>query len=350
MTVKVLIVDDSGFFRRRVSEILSEDPFIEVVGFAVDGKDAIAKVAELKPNVVTMDIEMPVMDGITATKEIMSKSPLPILMFSSLTTDGAKATLDALEAGAVDFLPKRFEDISKDRDEAKKLLCERVRAVVRSKASTSNTAVSQKRKPLVSKRITSSRTVRATKIKLLAIGTSTGGPVALQQVLTQLPANFPVPIILIQHMPSTFTQAFSQRLDKLCAINVKQADDGDIIEAGTAYLAPGGKQMLLTGSNVRPKIQIKDGEKGLTYKPSVDVTFTSVANIFPNETLAIILTGMGADGRDGAVLLNEKGSTIWAQDEASCVVYGMPAAVADAGIVDKVLTLSDIGNTINSWF
>ncbi len=343
MSVKVLIVDDSGFFRRRVSEILSEDPLIEVVGFAVDGKDAIAKVSELKPNVVTMDIEMPVMDGITATKEIMSKFPLPILMFSSLTTDGAKATLDALEAGAVDFLPKRFEDISKDRDEAKKLLCERVRAVVRSQSSIS-------KKTLVTNRIQTSRTTRATKIKLLAIGTSTGGPVALQQVLTQLPADFPAPIILVQHMPATFTQAFSKRLDNLCAINVKQADDGDIIEAGTAYLAPGGKQMLLTGSSLRPKIQIKDGEKGLTYKPSVDVTFTSVANIYPNETLAIILTGMGADGRDGAILLNKKGSTIWAQDEASCVVYGMPAAVAEAGIVDKVLTLSDIGNSINSWF
>ncbi|VAW92986.1 Chemotaxis response regulator protein-glutamate methylesterase CheB [hydrothermal vent metagenome] len=350
MTVKVLIVDDSGFFRRRVSEILSEDPLIEVAGFAVDGKDAIAKVAELKPDVITMDIEMPIMDGITATKEIMSKSPLPILMFSSLTTDGAKATLDALEAGAVDFLPKRFEDISKDRDEAKKLLCERVRAVVRSKVSVGKLFSKSKIPKPVTKGVTTTRTNRRVgKIKLLAIGTSTGGPVALQQVLTQLPANFPVPIILIQHMPSTFTQAFSQRLDKLCEINVKQADDGDIIEAGTAYLAPGGKQMLLTGSSLRPKIQIKDGEKGLTYKPSVDVTFNSVANVFPNETLAIILTGMGADGRDGAVLLNKKGSTIWAQDEASCVVYGMPAAVAEAGIVDKVLTLSDIGSSINNW-
>ncbi|MFV1984954.1 MAG: chemotaxis response regulator protein-glutamate methylesterase [Thiohalomonadales bacterium] len=348
MTVRVLIVDDSGFFRRRVSEILSEDPLIEVVGFAVDGKDAISKVKELKPNVVTMDIEMPLMDGITATREIMSQCPLPILMFSSLTTDGAKATLDALEAGAVDFLPKRFEDISKDRNEAKKLLCERVKAVVRSRPK-----VTTKPKNDISVTTKQNKTKKINKpgnIKLLAIGTSTGGPVALQKVLTQLPANFPVPIILVQHMPSTFTLAFSQRLDKLCAIHVKQADDGDDLQPGTAYLAPGGKQMLLTGSNARPKIKIRDGDQGLTYKPSVDVTFASVAGIYPAETLAIILTGMGADGRKGSVLLNQKGSTIWAQDEASCVVYGMPAAVAEAGILDKVLSLSDIGNSINNWF
>jgi two-component system chemotaxis response regulator CheB len=356
MTVRVLIVDDSGFFRRRVSEILSEDPLIEVVGFAVDGKDAIEKVKELKPDVVTMDIEMPVMDGITATRTLMSQNPLPILMFSSLTTDGAKATLDALEAGAVDFLPKRFEDISKDRDVAKKLLCERVKSVVRSRVSrTVVTRAKNVTKPTLNSiskttHSTIKRSINSKKIKLLAIGTSTGGPVALQQVLTQLPENFPVPIILVQHMPSTFTPAFSQRLDKLCAIRVKQADDGDILEPGIAYLAPGGKQMMLTGTSSKPKVQIKDGDQNLTYKPSVDVTFTSIAAIFPGETLAIIMTGMGADGRDGAVLLNQKGSTIWAQDEASCVVYGMPAAIAEAGIADKVLPLEEIGNSINNWF
>jgi len=354
MTVRVLIVDDSGFFRRRVSEILSEDPLIEVIGFAVDGKDAIEKVKELKPNVVTMDIEMPVMDGITATREIMSQFPLPILMFSSLTTDGAKATLDALEAGAVDFLPKRFEDISKDRDEAKRLLCQRVKAVVSSSVRVTRSKITSKpnvtTSSITATRSSVSKSRRSKTTKLLAIGTSTGGPVALQQVLTKLPADFPVPIILVQHMPSTFTPAFSERLDKLCAIKVKQADDGDILEAGTAYLAPGGKQMLLTGSSSRPKILIQDGDQNLTYKPSVDITFTSVANVFPNETLAIILTGMGADGRDGAVLLNQQGSTIWAQDEETCVVYGMPAAVAEAGILDKVLPLSSFASSISSWF
>jgi len=352
MTVRVLIVDDSGFFRRRVSEILSEDPSIEVVGFAVDGKDAIEKVKELKPNVVTMDIEMPVMDGITATRTLMSQCPLPILMFSSLTTDGAKATLDALEAGAVDFLPKRFEDISKDREEAKKLLCDRVKAVVRSRVSSLGNKSAVRPKPVVATknaRSTVLRTAKSKNTKLLAIGTSTGGPIALQQVLTQLPANFPLPIILVQHMPSTFTPAFSQRLDKLCAIHVKQADDGDVLQAGTAYLAPGGKQMMLVGNSSNAKLQIKDGDQSLTYKPSVDITFSSIASVFPGETLAIIMTGMGADGRDGSVLLNQKGSTVWAQDEASCVVYGMPAAIAEAGIADKILPLADIGRSITSW-
>ncbi len=363
MAVRVLVVDDSGFFRRRVTEILDSDPLIEVIGSAQNGEEAVAQTAKLKPDVITMDIEMPVLDGISATRKIMASTPTPIIMFSSLTTDGARATLDALDAGALDFLPKRFEDIAKDKEEAKKLLCERVRSLARqpvSRISSRPTA----RAPAPSGSapgITSShkptspvarpagmprRGMAKGGIKLLAIGTSTGGPVALQKVLTVLPANFPVPILLVQHMPGTFTPAFAQRLNQACAIEVRHAENGDVLKPGVAYLAPGGKQMLLEGRAGNPTIKVVESEPNLTYKPSVDITFRSITKIYPKETLAVVLTGMGADGREGARVLKQGGSTIWAQDEASCVVYGMPAAIVDAGLAEEVISLEHMGNSI----
>ncbi len=348
MSVRVLVVDDSGFFRRRVSEMLNADPLLEVVGMAENGQQAIDMAAELKPDVITMDIEMPVLDGISATRRIMQATPTPIIMFSSLTTDGAKPTLDALDAGAVDFLPKRFEDIATDREEAKRLLCQRVRDLgrkgrpLRRPVATTRATATAAARPAVS-----SARASGAPIKLLAIGTSTGGPVALQKVLTRLPANLPVPVLLIQHMPASFTPAFASRLDGQCAITVKEAENGDILKPGTAYLAPGGKQMKLEGRPGSARIQILESEPGLTYKPSVDLAFTSIANVYPRETLAVVLTGMGADGREGAKILKQKGSEIWAQDEASCVVYGMPAAVVDAGLAARVLDIDEFGEQIS---
>lgn len=357
MPVSVLVVDDSGFFRRRVKEILDADAGIEVIGMAENGEQAIAEVKKLKPDVVTMDIEMPVMDGITATRNIMQQCPTSIIMFSSLTTDGAKSTLDALEAGALDFLPKRFEDISKDREEAKQLLCQRVKslgskrpaAAVRSSAAAVTSRPSGQPQS-ASKRGSSaavvSKAVSKNAIKLLAIGTSTGGPVALQKVLTELPATFPVPILLIQHMPASFTPAFAKRLDQQCAISVKEAEDGDVIKSGTAYLAPGGVQMMLKANGAGSILKLDDSMVNQTYKPSVDITFASVTAVFPDSTLAVVLTGMGADGCKGAIELSKRGSIIWAQDEPSSVVYGMPAAVADAGITEKIMSLDEIGKQI----
>lgn len=353
MAVRVLVVDDSGFFRRRVTEMLNADPSLEVVGTAANGKEAIEQAATLHPDVITMDIEMPEMDGITATRRIMQTHPTPIIMFSSLTTDGAKATLDALDAGALDFLPKRFEDISSDREEARKLLCERVRQMARQPVkrvgTTAPAAPTASRtpmpvRPVIPVRATSPLAARGKgDIKLVAIGTSTGGPVALQEVLTRLPADFPVPILLVQHMPASFTPAFAQRLDGLCAIHVVEAKDGDVLQAGTAYLAPGGKQMQVEKRGDKSTIRITEPEAGQTYKPCVDITFKSVAGIYPKETLAIILTGMGADGREGARALKAGGSVIWAQDEKSSVVYGMPAAVAEAGLTERILDLQEVG-------
>ncbi|MEO4048382.1 chemotaxis response regulator protein-glutamate methylesterase [Pseudomonas sp. CAU 1711] len=362
MAVKVLVVDDSGFFRRRVSEILSSDPEIKVVGTATNGREAIDQALALKPDVITMDYEMPMMDGITAVRNIMQRCPTPVLMFSSLTHEGARVTLDALDAGAVDYLPKNFEDISRNPEKVKALLCEKVHTIARSNrrystfspaapspaassapAASSTPARSAAPAPVARPSPAPAASGGAPKRKayrLVAIGTSTGGPVALQRVLTQLPANFPAPIVLIQHMPAAFTKAFAERLDKLCRITVKEAEDGDLLRPGLALLAPGGKQMMVDG---RGAVKILPGDERLNYKPCVDITFGSAAKSYGDKVLAVVLTGMGADGREGARLLKQGGSQVWAQDEASCVIYGMPMAVVKANLADAVYGLDEIG-------
>ncbi|AIZ33445.1 protein-glutamate methylesterase/protein-glutamine glutaminase [Pseudomonas parafulva] len=367
MAVKVLVVDDSGFFRRRVSEILSADPTIQVVGTATNGKEAIDQALALKPDVITMDYEMPMMDGITAVRHIMQRCPTPVLMFSSLTHEGARVTLDALDAGAVDYLPKNFEDISRNPDKVKQMLCEKVHTISRSNrrfssfssptpspatsapsSSSAPSSVASSPAPVRSAAPTRPSAPAASHspapkrkpYKLVAIGTSTGGPVALQRVLTQLPASFPAPIVLIQHMPAAFTKAFAERLDKLCKISVKEAEDGDVLRPGLALLAPGGKQMMVDG---RGTVKILPGDERLNYKPCVDITFGSAAKTYGDKVLSVVLTGMGADGREGARLLKQGGSTVWAQDEASCVIYGMPMAIVKANLADAVYSLDDIG-------
>ncbi|MBK4991541.1 protein-glutamate methylesterase/protein-glutamine glutaminase [Pseudomonas sp. S36] len=363
MAVKVLVVDDSGFFRRRVSEILSADPTIQVVGTATNGKEAIDQALALKPDVITMDYEMPMMDGITAVRHIMQRCPTPVLMFSSLTHEGARVTLDALDAGAVDYLPKNFEDISRNPDKVKQMLCEKVHTISRSNRripsyartapapapasgsqGTATTAPVRSAAPVPARPTATapshSPAPKRKPYKLVAIGTSTGGPVALQRVLTQLPANFPAPIVLIQHMPAAFTKAFAERLDKLCRISVKEAEDGDMLRPGLALLAPGGKQMMIDG---RGTVKILPGDERLNYKPCVDITFGSAAKSYGDKVLSVVLTGMGADGREGARLLKQGGSTVWAQDEASCVIYGMPMAIVKANLADAVYSLDDIG-------
>ncbi|MED5513689.1 MAG: chemotaxis response regulator protein-glutamate methylesterase [Pseudomonadota bacterium] len=376
MAVKVLVVDDSSFFRRRVSEILEQDSNIQVIGFAVNGREAVDKARELKPDVITMDVEMPVLDGISAVKEIMAATPTPILMFSSLTRDGATATLDALDAGALDFLPKKFEDIARNNEDAIALLQNKVKEIGRrrlsrfsrpapisrptpapaprssSAASTRSGIVQPDRSfsrpapassPAASSSSTSNIRASGKQYQLVAIGTSTGGPVALQTILTQLPANFPHPILLIQHMPAAFTPAFAARLNGLCRINVKEAQNGDRLMPGTAYLAPGGQQMLIEGRGGSRTLRVfEDDSPRITYKPSVDVTFASAAKTFGGDVLAVVLTGMGADGRDGARMLKQVGATIWAQDEKTSVVYGMPQAVANAGLASESLALTDV--------
>ncbi|MDK8263580.1 MULTISPECIES: protein-glutamate methylesterase/protein-glutamine glutaminase [Pseudomonas] len=364
MPVKVLVVDDSGFFRRRLKEILAADPNISVVGTASNGREGVDQALALRPDVITMDYEMPMMDGITAVRHIMQKCPTPVLMFSSLTHEGARVTLDALDAGAVDFLPKNFEDISRNPASVQKLLCEKIHHIARSNrrfavapsvapaapasASTAPATARPAARPVAPSSAPASHAATAPAspppkrkhYRLVAIGTSTGGPVALQRVLTQLPANFPAPLVLIQHMPAAFTKAFAERLDKLCRISVKEAEDGDQLRPGLALLAPGGKQMMVDG---RGTVKILPGDERLNYKPCVDVTFGSAAKAYADKVLAVVLTGMGADGREGARMLKQVGSQVWAQDEASCVIYGMPMAIAKANLADAVYGLDDIG-------
>jgi two-component system chemotaxis response regulator CheB len=336
-----------------------------------------------------MDYEMPVMDGITAVRHIMESNPTPVLMFSSLTHEGARVTLDALEAGAVDFLPKNFEDISRDSSKLQEVLKKRILEVARSRpkaAGSSATAVGTAtptetrgspaannpatvdrvpRSPIPSVRTDTTKPKRDTTLKpkepavartgkikpaayaCVLIGTSTGGPIALQKVLTRLPANFAAPIILVQHMPASFTPAFAERLNKLCQIEVREAKDGDSLQKGVALLAPGGTQMMIENRG-GAKVRIIVGDERLNYKPCVDVTFGSAAKVFPGKTLGIILTGMGADGKEGCRMMKQTGSAIWAQDEKTSVIYGMPMAVAKAGLADEILALEEVADNLIS--
>jgi two-component system chemotaxis response regulator CheB len=349
MPVKVLVVDDSGFFRRRLVEIFEADPRLTVVGTANDGREAIDKVQSLSPDVVTMDYEMPVLDGISAVVNIMKLKPTPVLMFSSLTHEGAKVTLDALEAGAVDFMPKNFEDISRDSAVVKRALVERVLAVARTRLVGSRKPVEALAPREAPKPILTERGViipRARKrVSLVAIGTSTGGPMALQAVLSKLPKDFAAPLVIVQHMPAAFTGAFAERLNNICQITVKEAKDGDRLQTGVALLAPGGKQMMIDPRN-GGCVRILDGDERLNYKPSVDVTFGSASKCYPGKVLSVVMTGMGVDGREGARMLKSSGSRVWIQSEESCVIYGMPMAIEKANLADDIIDLEHIGERI----
>lgn len=354
MAVKVLIVDDSGFFRRRLTEIISSDPLVEVIGSANNGKEAIEQARLLKPDVITMDIEMPVMDGIEATRQIMRSTPTSILMFSSLSYEGATATLNALEAGAADFLPKRFEDISNQREEATRLLISRIKTLGRGSAAltrpapASSVTSSATAKPAATVAQTSAPIKRfdSSSVDLVAIGTSTGGPVALQSILTTIPATFKAPILIVQHMPPKFTEAFANRLDKICKITVKEAQMGDKLEAGKALIAPGGMQLDVVKKGRELFVKIKESKPGQNYKPCVDDSFESVAMAAGAKALGIILTGMGADGREGCRRMKQAGAQIWAQDEESSLIYGMPAAVAQANLADQILPLTTVAKLL----
>jgi two-component system chemotaxis response regulator CheB len=345
MAVRALVVDDSAFFRKRIIEILKADAEIEVVGGAANGREAVDMATRLKPDVITMDIEMPVMDGISAVREIMDKLPTPVLMFSSLTHEGAKATLDALDAGAMDFLPKKFEEIAANREEAILQFVQRVRALGRRRAVRPlPRAMGVQRAVAAASRLA---TLRLADYQLIVIGASTGGPAALQKILVKLPVNFSVPVVIVQHMPATFTHTYAQRLDVQCQIEVKEAEDGEELKPHTAYIAPGGRQLTVHKTLGRARVAVQDGDAGAFYKPCVDVAFNSVAACFRNDVLAIVLTGMGADGCEGARKLKRQGAAVWAQDEASCVVYGMPAAIVHAGLADHVLSPDDIARVLS---
>lgn len=399
MPVKVLIVDDSSFFRQRINDFLSSDKRLEVIGTASNGREAVELTKQLKPDVVTMDVEMPLLNGIDAVRIIMRDNPTNVLMLSSLTHEGAQVTLQALEAGAADYLTKDIRSWVNKSDSMQNDLVERIVALGRSKHrhdrsafavqplkadqpsvvhSSGTTAaqadsISQKQQTpganqrkstftnagaksvvgngsavsagaagLLSRRRGGEKASFPDSCKLVVIGASTGGPAALQTILTGLSASFPYPLLLVQHMPKTFTSVFAARLNQQCSIEVKEAEDGDKLKPGCALLVPGGHQVMIDSRHA-DRVRILPGDERMTYRPSVDVAFGAAAKVFGNKVLAVILTGMGADGAEGARLLKQAGAVMWAQNEASCTIYGMPQAIVKAGLADDILDLNDIG-------
>jgi len=354
VAIRVLVVDDSGFFRRRIIAMLNSDRRLEVVAEASNGLEAVVQTERVRPDVIVMDVEMPVMDGITAVRRIMASRPTPILMFSILTTGGARATLEALEAGAVDFVPKSFAGMTRDADTVASMLCSRVVAV----ASGASPARTRSATPVAGEGEREAGVAAPPprgresggRYEVIAIAASTGGPTALSRILGKLPSTLPVPLLIVQHMPANFTPAFARRLDQQCAIHVKEAEDGDPLRPGTALLAPGGKQMTVRCRGGRAVVCIHEGDPELNYKPSADVTFGSLAEQCIGPVLSLVLTGMGADGREGVRLLKQKGATVWAQDRESSVIYGMPGAVANANLTDEILDLDSIGSNLAQLF
>ena len=334
--IRVLIVDDSAFMRKALSIMLEGDPEIEVVGTARDGLEAIEKVHELKPDIVTLDVEMPRMDGLTALRRIMREHPVPVIMVSSLTQEGAQATIEALEAGAVDFIPKQHSYVSIEISRIRAELLEKIKTIARTRPLLTPrraTGVSPETLPAL----------RFREARAIAIGVSTGGPRALQQVIPTLPDDLPVPVLIVQHMPPHFTRSLAERLNSLSTLTVVEAEEGMPLVPGHVFLAPGGRHLVLERRNGQaPRIRTPV-EPATLHRPSVDVMFRSVCQTFGGKVLAVVMTGMGRDGLEGARLIKQHGGKVLTQDEATCVVYGMPRAVTEAGLSDAVLPLEQIG-------
>lgn len=335
--VRVLIVDDSATARAVIKEILAKAHDVEVVGVAPDAYVARDKVVQLKPDVICLDVEMPRMDGITFLRKLMQHLPTPVVMVSSLTRQGAQVTFDALAAGAVDFVTKPHSYIYDGGVEIEKELIEKVRTAARANISK-RTPIDSDAKPV------SFSALAETTQKVIAIGASTGGTEALKEVLTRMPPNCPG-IVIVQHMPASFTGPFASRLDTLCSIDVKEAVNGDSISIGQALIAPGDRHMVLRRSGARYYVELGGGEKVSGHKPSVDVLFNSVAKNAGANAVGIILTGMGADGAKGMLHMHQCGAKTVAQDEKSCIVFGMPKVAIDLGGVDRIVPLEHIPAT-----
>jgi len=358
--VKVLVVDDSAFMRKAISMMLESDPEIKVVGIGHDGAEAVESVKKLKPDIVTLDIEMPHMDGLTALKHIMAESPTLVLMVSSITTDGASATLDALQLGAVDFIPKQLSFVALDIVKIKDELLKKIKHIALNKQkllrhyrsqtgaiSTSSTKEREKYRPPPPSLLNCTGRKR---MNIVAIGASTGGPPALQAIIPRLPKNLPVPVMVVQHMPPTFTKSLADRLNSLSEVSVKEAEDGESLEAGTAYIAPGSQHMTVSRTSTSFRVVLSDEPSNTLHRPAVDVMMHSVADAYNSKALGVILTGMGHDGLEGLKALKLRDGKILAQNEDSCVVYGMPRSVVENNLADKVVHLDKMANEIMAWF
>lgn len=325
--INVLIVDDSALMRKIISDMLTSDSEIKVMGTAGDGKIALEKIKTLSPDVIVMDVEMPEMDGITALKKIMDIKPTPVVMLSALTKEGSDKTIEALEAGAIDFITKPSGTISMDIVRVKHALIEKVK--VASKAHIQKVAHVETRK----------YHFNPTRKKVIVIASSTGGPQTLEYLLKEMPRNIPAPILVVQHMPPGFTKSFAERLSRICEITVREAADGDKLEDGVALIAPGGLHMIVEEKGNEAVVRIIKDPPELGVAPCANKLFRSIAPIFRENTIAVVLTGMGSDGTDGARMIRNVSGTVIAEAEESCIVFGMPKEVINAGLADEVVTL-----------
>jgi two-component system, chemotaxis family, protein-glutamate methylesterase/glutaminase len=391
--VRILIVDDSAFVRKALSTMLQSEPDFEIVGVANNGKEAVEKASELKPDIITMDVEMPIMNGLEALKIIMEQNPTPVLMISSITTEGAEATIEALSLGAIDFISKQStltiqqtmrddlvakvkaitqntnlksrlarpsllgslsfrksapaaskEDPALERLSLQDRIARRRQSMQEGNETASSSATSAPSKPLHEVRITGRKRPASGHAKIVVLGVSTGGPLALHQVVPRLPKDFPVGMLIVQHMPAHFTKSLADRLNTLSHVTVREAQDGDILEPGLVLIAPGGFHLKI-GKDQR-SIHVTPEPAETLHRPSVDITVESVVEAFGGHAVGVIMTGMGRDGCAGLKKLNAKGGYVIAQDEESCVVYGMPKAVVDEGVADEVLPLEQLAESI----
>jgi two-component system chemotaxis response regulator CheB len=339
-SIRAVIVDDSAFVRKVVREMLSRSPFIEVVGAARDGEDALQMVEELKPDVVTCDLMMPRLDGVGFVRAQMARRALPILILTSSPADGERV-LDALNAGAVDFVQKPTALATEELLGIREELVDKVKAAVR--APVANLAT----EPAVLAPVAFTPTAGGTRFDALLLGVSTGGPQALRRLIPQLPADFPLPIAMVLHMPVGYTALFAEKLDEISRVRVREAKDGDLLEPGLALLAPAGRHLTLRrapGGEIVAQLTMQPIEK--IHRPSVDVLFQSAAELFRERTLGVVLTGMGDDGKQGAAWIKAQGGTVLTEAESSCIIYGMPRSVAEAGLSDAAIPLGDLAEAI----
>ena len=363
--ITVVVTDDSAFMRRAIQKMLEKEPEIQVVGTAASGEEGVAMAERLNPDVVTMDVEMPGIGGLEAARAIVERRGPPVIMVSALTRDGAETTLRALELGAVDFIPKPDSALI-DIVNVQRELVEKVkhfgtrRAYLRSMRETMRidrakieearaaaaAPAAPAQHPLRPPLHARSGRRRAGAYTCVAIGTSTGGPVALSQILPKLPAGFPIPIVVVQHMPPGFTRPLAERLDATSKITVAEGADGMPLAAGTAIIAPAGKQLRLERGSGTVRVALSADEGRSLHVPSVDVMAASVGETYGSGSLGVILTGMGHDGVQGLTVIKERGGFVLGQDEATSVVYGMPRAAAAAGLVDRVVPLDGVGRVL----
>jgi len=339
--IRVVVIDDSTFVRQALTRMLAA-PDIRVVGAAGDGYEGLEKIVDLHPDVVTLDVKMPRMDGLEALQRIMKECPTPVLLLSSLTREGADVTLRGLELGAMDFVDKSSVQGSMNLLS----LTDELRAKVRALAGVPRSRLGA-RAPALSGPLPPARSLHAGRhAQVVAIGTSTGGPPALQAIIPRLPADLPAAVLVVQHMPVGFTRSLAERLDQRSALPVREAEDGESVVAGSVLIAPAGRHMKVRKRGGQVKVVLDDEPHSALHRPSVDVLMASVARAYGGQAVGVVLTGMGSDGVEGLRAIREAGGRTLAESEESCVIYGMPKAAAEAGVVDRVVTLPRMADEI----